>query len=69
MYRLQWLVLIVQSVHVDVFLKEIMAHYLECFALNVENPKKNASSIENKTVEAIKVLIYLVCVGVPCAIN
>jgi hypothetical protein len=46
-----------------------MACYLECFALNIENPKKNASWIENKTVEAIKVLIFLVCVGVLCAIN
>jgi len=43
-----------------------MAHYLECFGLNIENPKKNANWIENKTV---KVLTFLVCVGVPCAIN
>jgi len=46
-----------------------MAHYLECFTLNIENSKKNANWIENKTVEAVKVLTFLVCVGVPCAIN
>jgi hypothetical protein len=58
-----------QGIHVDVFIKQIMAHYLECFILNIENPKKNASWIENKSVVAIKVLTYLVCVGVLCAIN
>jgi hypothetical protein len=46
-----------------------MAHYLECFTLNIENAEKNASWTENKTVEAIKVLTFLVCVGVPCASN
>jgi hypothetical protein len=46
-----------------------MAHYLECFTLNIEKPKKNASWIENKTVEAVKVLTFLVCVGVPYAVN
>jgi hypothetical protein len=46
-----------------------MAHYVECFTLNVENPKQNASWVENKTVEPIKVLTFLVCVGVPSAVN
>jgi len=61
-YRFQWRVLILQGIHVDVFIKQIMAHYLECFILNIENPKKNASWIENKSVVAIKVLTFLVCV-------
>lgn len=71
MYRFQWLVLTLQDVLVEVFLKQIVAHYRKCFTLNIENPKKekNSSWIENKTVEAIKVLTFLVCVGVPCAIN
>jgi hypothetical protein len=46
-----------------------MAHYLECFILNIENPKKNASWIENKSLVAIKVPTFLVYVGVPCAVN
>jgi hypothetical protein len=42
--------MILQGIHVDGFLKQIIAHYLEYFTLNIENLKKNASWIENKAV-------------------
>jgi hypothetical protein len=42
-----------------------MARYLECFTLKIENLKKNASWIESKTVEAIKVLILLFVLEYP----